>query len=54
MSTDILYFPALVLVIPQQGLERAPTLIPDTVLPIYSCHGLVYPGAQYLEQVLKR
>jgi hypothetical protein len=38
ISRDILHFPARVLVIQaSRGCSRAATLIPDTVLPIYSC-----------------
>ena len=38
ISTDILHFPARVLVVQAaRGCQRATTVIPDTVLRIYSC-----------------
>ncbi len=38
ISTDILHFPARVLVTQAaRGCERAAILIPDAVLPVYSC-----------------
>ena len=51
IPTDILHFPERVLVIQAaRGCSRAATLLPDTVLPIYSCDDAVPGSTEFCRQ----